>query len=654
MSSVETPVHEAEQGKGPPISWPVVAAALAVAVALVPLLLSHGRQLWLRPHYQFFPVVLLGAAALAWQRLHALRQLPPGNRGLGYSLGALAWLLTATAVLLNSSWLGTIAALVLLAAVLVGVGGLRLFRLALPAWVLLWLVVPPPFELDRNLILGLQSFTSGCSSGVLDLLGIFHVMDGHVVEISGRRLLVEEACAGINSLFSVVACTLLFVFWVRRPLLWGLLLLAAAVVWVLAANVTRVVVIAYLFSRRGIDLASGWRHDALGLGLFGLVLLLVWSSDRLLALLAGGGRARPAPEPTPGEAPAPEAAGLGLGPWVTTAAFGALGVLGVFLNGPAAEGTGTAAEDRVGPVVERLNQDTLPEQLGGWQREQFSRANRNAGSAFGEFSGVWSYRQGGQQAILSLDYPFPGWHDLTRCYTSQGWVVEKQQTYRSGGATPVEYGVVWLVKPGHRSGYLVFAEFDRGGRPLHPRIGGTELSLGRHEQAIRRLLDRWHGTTSADAVDPPGPIYQLQLFAESNAPLNEAEQNHAQDLFLRSWEHLQAVVNPLPKPEALNMLVHNVYFALKDRSAAAKAKLVAACKQYLTGHPGTLFFAAGTLAEALDRAVNVRDFDVALHLVFTEQAAHDQYQEAPRHEQFIAENQDNWAGVRVFDSVVDG
>lgn len=102
------------------------------------------------------------------------------------------------------------------------------------------------------------------------------------------------------------------------------------------------------------------------------------------------------------------------------------------------------------------------------------------------------------------------------------------------------------------------------------------------------------------------------------------------------------------------MLAHNVYFALKDKSPAAKAKLVAACKKYLTGHPGTVFFAAGTLAEALNREVNVRDFDVGLHLVFTDQAAHDQYQEAPKHYQFIDENKENWAGVRVFDSIVEG
>ena len=102
------------------------------------------------------------------------------------------------------------------------------------------------------------------------------------------------------------------------------------------------------------------------------------------------------------------------------------------------------------------------------------------------------------------------------------------------------------------------------------------------------------------------------------------------------------------------MLAHNVYFSLKDRSEAARQALVASCRQHLADHPGTLFFACGTLAEALDREVNDRDFDVALHVVFDSRAAHDAYQEAPRHRRFVEENLDNWAKVRVFDSAIKG
>jgi hypothetical protein len=99
-------------------------------------------------------------------------------------------------------------------------------------------------------------------------------------------------------------------------------------------------------------------------------------------------------------------------------------------------------------------------------------------------------------------------------------------------------------------------------------------------------------------------------------------------------------------------LAHMVYFSLKDNSAAAKEKLVAACKQHLSGHSGEVFFAAGTLCEDLKRDVNDRDFDVALHIVFKDKAAQDEYQVAPRHDLFIKENKDNWKKVRVFDSYV--
>jgi hypothetical protein len=101
------------------------------------------------------------------------------------------------------------------------------------------------------------------------------------------------------------------------------------------------------------------------------------------------------------------------------------------------------------------------------------------------------------------------------------------------------------------------------------------------------------------------------------------------------------------------MLSHDVYFSLHDRSDAAKAKLVAACKKHLTRHPGEVFFAVGTLCQELRRDVNDLDFDVALHIVFDSQASHDAYQDAPRHNDFVAENKASWKKVRVFDSVVE-
>ena len=97
-------------------------------------------------------------------------------------------------------------------------------------------------------------------------------------------------------------------------------------------------------------------------------------------------------------------------------------------------------------------------------------------------------------------------------------------------------------------------------------------------------------------------------------------------------------------------LAHTVYFKLKDNSDGARARLVNACKLYLTNHEGTVSFATGTVADDFQRAVNNRDWDVSLHLVFVNKAAHDNYQDHPRHQEFIAESKDNWEKVRVFDA----
>ncbi len=108
---------------------------------------------------------------------------------------------------------------------------------------------------------------------------------------------------------------------------------------------------------------------------------------------------------------------------------------------------------------------------------------------------------------------------------------------------------------------------------------------------------------------------------------------------------IMAADTPASKP-----LVHNVYFSLKDPTTANIAALNAACHKYLDGHEGLICFGAGPLVEELARPVNQRDFHIALCTVFKDKAAHDQYQTHPRHLQFIAENKETWASVRVFDS----
>lgn len=97
------------------------------------------------------------------------------------------------------------------------------------------------------------------------------------------------------------------------------------------------------------------------------------------------------------------------------------------------------------------------------------------------------------------------------------------------------------------------------------------------------------------------------------------------------------------------LVVHNVYFTLNESNAANRQKLIDACKKYLVHHPGVIYFAVGTVSD-LSRPVNDRDWDIGLHVIFQDRAAHDQYQPSAPHVKFIEDNRASWKQVRVFDT----
>jgi hypothetical protein len=99
-------------------------------------------------------------------------------------------------------------------------------------------------------------------------------------------------------------------------------------------------------------------------------------------------------------------------------------------------------------------------------------------------------------------------------------------------------------------------------------------------------------------------------------------------------------------------LAHMVFFTLREPNDANRKRLVEACKKYLDKHDGVVYFSVGTLNSELKREVNDRDYDVALHLVFKDKAAHDKYQDHARHLAFIEDSKALWSKVRVFDSDV--
>lgn len=99
------------------------------------------------------------------------------------------------------------------------------------------------------------------------------------------------------------------------------------------------------------------------------------------------------------------------------------------------------------------------------------------------------------------------------------------------------------------------------------------------------------------------------------------------------------------------MLTHAVYFDLKQDDAASVQALIDGCYEYLAPHDGIIYFSAGARHTDYQREVNDLDFDVALTIVFENTAAQDAYQVTEPHLKFIEVFNENWASVRVFDSL---
>lgn len=102
------------------------------------------------------------------------------------------------------------------------------------------------------------------------------------------------------------------------------------------------------------------------------------------------------------------------------------------------------------------------------------------------------------------------------------------------------------------------------------------------------------------------------------------------------------------------VLVHSVFFTLKDKSPAAREHLIADCYRELASIDGITSFYAAARDEGLARDANDVEFDVALTVVFRDRKAHDDYLPDERHQRFVAEHKDGWAKVRIFDSRVKG
>ena len=515
-----------------PRPWAVL--GMVLALAYLPHLIAYSANLMQREHYQFFPLAWLGSIVLVWLRRDDLK-----HRGdvaapaAGWAGVVLASLMLAAAGILNSSWLAMISVLPMALGLAWLSGGWPVVRVIGPPLVMFATTIRLPGSLDGVLIRGLRSLAVEISSRVLDAIGIIHVPLGNVLRVRGGDLLVDEACSGVNSLVSIMAVVLFAGLLLRRRLPHLILLLAGSAGIVILANVVRVSIVTIAFDRWGIDLLRGWKHEGLGIALYAVSLGLVASLDQLTLLLGSA-----MPRWSVGTTRTPKARASVLrdsGPTPRRLATCAAILAAVAMIYPirwahdalASESDVTKVDHLVGRAREILSESSLPVELAGWRRSGFRTEERSRDSTTGQYSACWEYRLGERTALVSVDYPFLGWHDLTVCYSGLDWTPGQRLVRRgaveAGSRTP-SYIATSLSnrKGGHAS--LRFGLVDDRDRWVDPPpLRGLGL-------ASREMP--WE-------VAPHRPAYQFQVFCAGYRPQSDEEQSQLTLLFEATSRELE-------------------------------------------------------------------------------------------------------------------
>ncbi|MCS6976919.1 MAG: exosortase U [Gemmatales bacterium] len=514
-------------------SFVCILSLVALAAVILPWLGVIGGHLWARPHYQVMPLVLLGVAVVAASRWPGLGQLQPGAWRIVLVGFAVAVPALAVAFAAYSPVLGGAGLLVMMVAGVYGLGGWKLLRAMFPALVLIALMVPLPFGFDQRLVQSLQRVTTDWSSHLLDLFGVEHAVSGNVIQIPGKDLFVEQACSGVHSFFTILAATLFYVLWQRRPTLHVLLLLGAAAGWVLVGNAIRAAFLAYAFQRWNADLLTGWKHLAVGFAVFFVTLFLVLSTDALLRFLWQSPRSPSDPERSQSPTRLPDLTRTWLGWLPVPLVLGALALFQFGFVGIEARDTGRPAAE-FEAALHQLDADLFPKQWAGWERKDFVVESREVSSEFGANSRAWMWAMPEGRAVISADFVFSDWHDLRVCYRSTGWSIEEAGFVNVDG---VPVTILRMNRPGSRFGYVLFTHFDKNGSPVSP---SPTNFFNRLDVRMARFSARWFGTTEQSAEPEfARSVCQVQMLVESYQPLSPAEQERALKQFLEAAERIR-------------------------------------------------------------------------------------------------------------------
>jgi exosortase len=265
--------------------WPHAIFLAGIAAIMLPTMYDVGRLTWTTEQGGHAPIIVATGAWALWRELQSTSARPrPGNGWVGsFLLGAclLAYAIGRITGILEMEALAMYAAVI--SAFYLLVGGALLRALWFP---ILYLAValPPPDQVVTFLTQPLKIGISESAVSALHALGYPIASSGVTIQIANYQLLVAAACAGLNSIISLSAICLFYVYLRHKSDVPAFLAVAALVVPVaIFSNFVRVVTLILVTYYFGEAAGQGFIHDFAGLTVFLVALLTIFGMDALFS-----------------------------------------------------------------------------------------------------------------------------------------------------------------------------------------------------------------------------------------------------------------------------------------------------------------------------------------------------------------------------------
>ncbi|WP_310460703.1 exosortase B [Sphaerotilus sp.] len=247
--------------------------------------LFHG--LWAGDQQGHGPIVLAISIWLLWQKRNELDTLPVQPKPIaGWSLLAFGLVLYLVGRSQNILIFEVGSIVFVTASMLLLLSGSSALKLMwFPLFFMAFMVPLPGLFVDA-LTQPMKMAVSYVAEFVLYHLGYPISRSGVILQIGQYQLLVADACAGLNTLFTLEALGLLYLNLVRHQSAMRNILLAIFIVPIsFTANVIRVIVLTLITYHFGDAAGQGFLHGFAGMVLFLAALTLIIASDGLLRMI---------------------------------------------------------------------------------------------------------------------------------------------------------------------------------------------------------------------------------------------------------------------------------------------------------------------------------------------------------------------------------